>query len=584
MSSDRRGGPTVARRVSRAWIRSGLPASCLLLACSAPDVAPTTTRAASAHQVEIANSEGKAPAAESLPARPSERGEPEPSLGVDDDGLWSELDAGIQLTVPAHVAESATTLLVSRGSAVAVLYADGWPVKVYPLLAGGRELVEGVSLRPGDVEELAPLVDGARIHELPLGVELPPGDVDDDGIPDPLDVLIGGHKTVVNAATYDGSYVSIPYPGGDVPRDQGVCTDVIVRALRNAGPDLQALVHADIQRRPKAYPMVETADDNIDHRRVKTILPYFKRHWTTLSPDPRDSGEPYRPGDVIFMDTISSRHGPDHIGIVSQRTGEDGLPQIINNWDTGSTTDFLDLLDWVPVTHRFRLPARRPPRPIPNSATRMIVVVADGWNESAATLHRFVRSDGDWRSDGGAHPVRIGGSGMAWGRGLHGSGRPNQRRGPIKREGDLRSPAGVFSVGGAFGDESSVETDLRYQHANASMVCVDDPDSSHYGRIIDANTVERDWDSAEAMVRADGLYRRTVVVEHNTMPVLPGAGSCIFLHDWSSPDSAALGCTAMRGADLDTLIEWAQPDATVFVSLPRSEYRALRKRWRLPPL
>jgi uncharacterized protein len=141
-----------------------------------------------------------------------------------------------------------------------------------------------------------------------------------------------------------------------VPRTMGVCTDVIVRAVRNAGMDLQKELHDDIRRAKAAYPMVKgTGDPSIDQRRVGTLLPFFKRHWeahTTRFDDPDD---PLRPGDVIFMDTFPNRPGPDHIGILSDRVDGDGLPLVINNWTDGTVTAEMDLLTFVPVLYRFRL-------------------------------------------------------------------------------------------------------------------------------------------------------------------------------------------------------------------------------------
>jgi uncharacterized protein YijF (DUF1287 family) len=144
---------------------------------------------------------------------------------------------------------------------------------------------------------------------------------------------------------------------GDVPREMGVCTDVIIRAVRNAGVDLQVLLNADIKRAPKAYPMVSRANPHIDQRRVKTLLPYFKRHWEAHSARFDDPEDPARPGDVIFMDTFPSKAGPDHIGILSDRLDDQGLPLVINNWTNGTVTAEMDLLTFVPVLHRFRLPA-----------------------------------------------------------------------------------------------------------------------------------------------------------------------------------------------------------------------------------
>ncbi len=182
------------------------------------------------------------------------------------------------------------------------------------------------------------------------------GDRDRDGIPDPLDILLGARKTAINRDRYGAGYITIPYPMGDVPRDVGVCTDVIIRALRNAGLDLQEAVHRDIRKAHAAYPMVERPNTSIDHRRVRTLLPYFRRHWAQHSPALNDPADPPRPGDILFLDTMPGRSGPDHVGIVSDRTGPSGMPLVINNWTNGTFTTEMDLFGWVPVTHRFRVP------------------------------------------------------------------------------------------------------------------------------------------------------------------------------------------------------------------------------------
>ena len=141
----------------------------------------------------------------------------------------------------------------------------------------------------------------------------------------------------------------MPYPNGDVPRTEGVCSDTVIRALRNAGIDLQKEVHEDILRAPKSYPMVEKVDASINHRRVRTLLPWFQRHFATLPP-----GERFLPGDVVFFDTFPSKPGPDHLGVVGDRKGTSGLPLVINNWTDGAEDAEMDLLSWVPVTHHFR--------------------------------------------------------------------------------------------------------------------------------------------------------------------------------------------------------------------------------------
>lgn len=278
---------------------------------------------------------------------------PETCLGVNDKGLWSDLDNQVQLALPALTPDRFTAMIDAK-RALLVLSIDGFPRKAYPL-DGTATLVVGsheLALRAGDKAELAPLLVTKAIT---LGIATK--DADADGIPDPLDILVGAKKTVLNADDYTEGYVTMNYPMGDVPRTMGVCTDVIIRAVRNAGVDLQKALHEDIARAPKAYPMVKgNGNAHIDHRRVQTLLPYFKRHWEAHTAALDDPHDPLRPGDIIFMDTFPSRSGPDHIGILSDRVNDSGQPLVINNWTNGTTTAEMDLLTFVPVLHRFRLP------------------------------------------------------------------------------------------------------------------------------------------------------------------------------------------------------------------------------------
>ncbi len=282
----------------------------------------------------------------------------ESCLGVSDKGIFADLDEQVQLALPADLAAERVSATVDRDHGVVILSIDGHPRKAYPL-GGSTTLVVGtheLSLRPGDRAELQPLLAAARVSEGHAGK-----DHDGDGIPDPLDILIGAKKTVINADAYTEkaqSYITLKYPGGDVDRTMGVCTDVIIRAVRNAGLDLQKDLHEDIAKRRAAFPMIRRGPDaNIDQRRVGTLLPYFKKHWEQHTAKLDDPDDPLRPGDIILMDTFPSRSGPDHIGIISDRMGPNGLPLVINNWTNGTVTAELDLLTFVPVLYRFRLPA-----------------------------------------------------------------------------------------------------------------------------------------------------------------------------------------------------------------------------------
>jgi len=297
---------------------------------------------------------------------------PEACLGVTDRGIWSDLDDQIQIALPDGVTADHVAARIDDRHHVLVLSIDGAPRKVYPLgpAAGAQPAGRGrsgdgpvlltvgarsLALRPGDRAELARLL---RADHLATGRS--GHDRDDDGIPDPLDVLIGAKKAIANADAYTAEaegYLSLAYPMGDVPRTIGVCTDVIIRAVRNAGIDLQQELHDDLRRARAAYPMVKgTGDPSIDQRRVGTLLPYFQRHWERHAARLDDPADPLRPGDVLFMDTFPGRPGPDHIGIVSDRLDRQGLPLVINNWTEGTVTAEMDLLTFVPVLYRFRLP------------------------------------------------------------------------------------------------------------------------------------------------------------------------------------------------------------------------------------
>lgn len=220
--------------------------------------------------------------------------------------------------------------------------------------------------------------------------------------------------------------------------------------------------------------------------------------------------------------------------------------------------------------------------PLSAETTQVIRVTTPSWTDAHGTLERFERTPGGaWTSVGSRIPVAIGRTGMGWGRGLHGQGPPVGCEGPGKREGDGRSPAGVFTLGAAYGDRAGAGA-FPYTVLSASWRCPDDPLSSHYNQVLDATTVTPDWNSAEEMVRSDGLYRWVVFVNHNTAPREPGGGSCIFMHLWSGPTSTTVGCTAMERPNLEAILAWMQPGRTAMVALPEAVYAAQRSAWRLP--
>lgn len=151
---------------------------------------------------------------------------------------------------------------------------------------------------------------------------------------------------------YDSSYVSLKYPGGDVPMDRGVCTDVVIRAMRLLNFDLQKEVHEDMKQNFSAYPSkknwgLKKPDKNIDHRRVPNLRTFFTRKgWQVPI---TDNAADYLPGDIVTC-TLGGKL--PHIMIVSDRQSEDGTPLIIHNIGDGTQEE--DLLFAFPINGHFR--------------------------------------------------------------------------------------------------------------------------------------------------------------------------------------------------------------------------------------
>ena len=152
--------------------------------------------------------------------------------------------------------------------------------------------------------------------------------------------------------SYDPSYVGLSYPGGDVPLEKGVCTDVVVRALRGAvGLDLQKLVHEDMKIEFSAYPNIwglKKPDPNIDHRRVPNLKTYFNRRGFSLPVTRR--ADDYLAGDLV---TCTVGRNLAHIMVVSDKKTSDGVPFVIHN--IGSGTKEEDRLFEFPITGHYRV-------------------------------------------------------------------------------------------------------------------------------------------------------------------------------------------------------------------------------------
>jgi uncharacterized protein YijF (DUF1287 family) len=173
-----------------------------------------------------------------------------------------------------------------------------------------------------------------------------------------LDVVEAALERTNHNVRYDGRYLSIPYPNGDVPANIGVCTDVIVRTYRAIGTDLQQLVHEDMVANFEAYPSkriwgLSRTDKNIDHRRVPNLQAFLSRHGEVLAVS--NDASDYKPGNIV---TWMLPGNLPHIGLITNKISAlTGNPMVVHNIGAGPKLD--DVLFSYSITGHYRyIPAR----------------------------------------------------------------------------------------------------------------------------------------------------------------------------------------------------------------------------------
>ena len=186
----------------------------------------------------------------------------------------------------------------------------------------------------------------SRKPAVPLGAVAKPLQTN---APPQLKKMLDGAITQAGVTTsYDPSYVALDYPGGDVPEQTGVCSDVVVRAFRKAGIDLQKEIHEDMKAARSDYPTKwgGSLDSNIDHRRVLNLMAYFRRQEKSLPVT--YSATDYQPGDIVAWDLTN---GIDHIGIVTNMlSASEDRYLIVHNIGAGTRVEDV-LFDWTIKGH-----------------------------------------------------------------------------------------------------------------------------------------------------------------------------------------------------------------------------------------
>jgi D-alanyl-D-alanine dipeptidase len=208
-------------------------------------------------------------------------------------------------------------------------------------------------------------------------------------------------------------------------------------------------------------------------------------------------------------------------------------------------------------------------------ADKLLVVTTPDWNAVRGTLTRYERVQGKWSQLGQPVSIVVGKSGLGWTPAL-----PPDPSAPAKKEGDGRSPAGIFPLTQTFGFADALAGARDYLPLSPTIECVDDVHSTHYAHIVDRNKVKVDWNSSEKM-REISLYKWGVVVPYNMTKTKPGAGSCIFLHIAPASGNGTAGCTAMPEANIEEIVRWIGKGA-VLVQMPEVQYAQMKKRLGTP--
>ncbi len=217
-------------------------------------------------------------------------------------------------------------------------------------------------------------------------------------------------------------------------------------------------------------------------------------------------------------------------------------------------------------------------------SSQAVVSISENWNSSHANLYLYEKKGTAWVPVSGPHRVRLGKSGSAWGRGIH----PNPKGARLKREGDRRTPAGIFHIGGAWGYAKAIKKNprLAYRQVTSRDLWVEDPRSSYYNQhLVIGHEPRASWEKKAQMKQGDHAHSLKLFVAHNPPPnAVPNAGSAVFFHIWRGGGSkATFGCTTMPEAKLKNMISWINPDKRpIYIVLPKAEYEKRRHDWKLP--
>jgi len=216
------------------------------------------------------------------------------------------------------------------------------------------------------------------------------------------------------------------------------------------------------------------------------------------------------------------------------------------------------------------------------SCTQLAVSIASSWDAPSGAIQLFERDGKTWKAVSPPWRVQYGKHGLAWGRGILGTG----EAGPQKVERDKRAPAGVFAIGKIYTYDAALPAgaDYPFHTITTADAWIDDPAHPQYNRhvVVDPKNPPP-WFEKQRMRLNDPPHRWLIEIRHNADPPIPGAGSAIFFHIQRGPTRASAGCTVMPASQIVSLIQWLRTDKNPhYVLLPREEYLKRWKSWGLP--
>lgn len=224
-----------------------------------------------------------------------------------------------------------------------------------------------------------------------------------------------------------------------------------------------------------------------------------------------------------------------------------------------------------------------------SGAQKLIVVLTQDWDSTPARIYLLEKHNDNWKLTGKKYTGVIGKNGFGWGIGLH-NGLNWEERFPNKqkKEGDKRSPAGLFTLSDVmgYGERLPFESIKKYVQIHGYMHAVDDTSSEFYNQIVDTNNFENgflnSYNSYEDLAYMGNVYKWFVIIDHNS-GCIRGAGSNIYFHIRNEDGTGTGGCTAVKEEDILEIINWID-NTTLLLQLPEKVYNVVKNDLGIPKI